>query len=248
MNLARDNPGLVFCIFFVASCFTNKYVLSVLRFTYPTLFQGWQSFSGAVLLWVTGRLGWVEINGFPRSAAVSWLPATVLFLGNIYGGSKALSILPIPFFFVLQSVSEVVFFLIIRFIQREISSWIKTFSKSLMLMSAITLVLQNPQFGPDGYIWAVIHFCCVGSYRVFQKKSSHLSAILGFSVVLLSVKIRSALSLVQCAVWVLLAKILASSLSIFVFSTELRPLTSCCILMNFVGEALSIYCNKVQER
>ncbi|XP_062847126.1 transmembrane protein 241 isoform X3 [Trichomycterus rosablanca] len=175
MNLARDNPGLVFCIFFVASCFTNKYVLSVLRFTYPTLFQGWQSFSGAVLLWVTGRLGWVEINGFPRSAAVSWLPATVLFLGNIYGGSKALSILPIPFFFVLQSVSEVVFFLIIRFIQREISSWIKTFSKSLMLMSAITLVLQNPQFGPDGYIWAVIHFCCVGSYRVFQKKSSHLS-------------------------------------------------------------------------
>ncbi|XP_026803067.1 transmembrane protein 241 isoform X2 [Pangasianodon hypophthalmus] len=284
MNLARAIPGLLFCIFFVGSCFTNKYVLSVLKFTYPTLFQGWQTCTGALLLWVTGKLGWVEIKGFPRSAAVSWLPGSVLFLGNIYGGSRALSILPIPFFFVLQNVSEVVFSLLVRFTQKERSSWMKTFSENLMLMSAITLALQNRQFGLNGYVWAVIHFCCVGLYKVFQRnsKSSHLSilllataahptgdlfgaldfpfrrsykfysgcfasAILGFFLALASVKLKSGLSLVHCAVWLFLAKILASGLSIFIFSTEIGPVTLCCILTNHVGEALSIHANRLLE-
>ncbi|XP_053477467.1 transmembrane protein 241 isoform X1 [Ictalurus furcatus] len=296
MNLARAIPGVFFCIFFVGSCFSNKYVLSVLKFTYPTLFQGWQTCIGALLLLVTGKLGWVEINGFPRSAAVSWLPGSVLFLGNIYGGSKALSILPIPFFFVLQNVSEVVFSLLVRWTRKERSSWVKTFSESLMLLSAITLALQNRQFGLNGYIWAVIHFCCVGSYKVFQRNStsSHLSdleqqlinymvsilllatathptgdlfgaldfpflwsytfysgcfasAILGFFLVLASVKLKSGLSLVHCAVWLFLAKILASALSVFIFSIELGPLTLCCILTSHVAEALSIHTNSLLE-
>ncbi|XP_046702428.1 transmembrane protein 241 isoform X3 [Silurus meridionalis] len=179
MNWARAVPGLLFCICFITSCFTNKYVLSVLKFTYPTLFQGWQSCTGALLLWVTGKLGWVEISTFPRSAAAYWLPGAVLFLGNIYGGSKALSMLPIPFFFVLQNVSEVVFCLLIRVTQKERLSWMRTISSVLILGSAVTLTLQNLQFGPDPYFWAFVHFCCVGSYRVFQKnfKSSHLSEL-----------------------------------------------------------------------
>ncbi|OXB56396.1 hypothetical protein ASZ78_004929 [Callipepla squamata] len=40
MYLKRPAGGLAFCLFYLASCFTNKYVLSVLKFTYPTLFQG----------------------------------------------------------------------------------------------------------------------------------------------------------------------------------------------------------------
>ncbi|XP_072536406.1 UDP-N-acetylglucosamine transporter TMEM241 homolog isoform X2 [Salminus brasiliensis] len=256
MNVARVSPGLVFCIFFVVSYFTNKYVLSVLKFTYPTLFLGWQTCTGALLLLVTGKLGWVEVNGFPRSASMFWLPGSVLFLGNIYAGSKALSILPIPFFFVLQNVSEVVFILLIRVTQRERSSWMKIFSLTLMLLSALTLTLHNPQFGPNGYGWIAIHLFSIGSYRVFQKnsKSSHLSdleqqlinymvsmlllvsaahptgdffgalefpflmsyefhsgcfasAILGFLLLLASVKLKSGLSLVHCAVWFFLAKV-----------------------------------------
>ncbi|MCJ8728339.1 hypothetical protein PDJAM_G00003360 [Pangasius djambal] len=180
------------------------------------------------------------------------------------------------------------------FIKR--STWMKTFSENLMLMSAITLALQNRQFGLNGYVWAVIHFCCVGLYKVFQRnsKSSHLSdleqqlinymvsifvlataahptgdlfgalefpfrrsykfysgcfasTILGFFLVLASVKLKSGLSLVHCAVWLFLAKILASCLSIFIFSTEIGPVTLCCILTNHVGEALSIHANRLLE-
>ncbi|KAM9489069.1 UDP-N-acetylglucosamine transporter TMEM241 homolog isoform 2-T3 [Clarias gariepinus] len=256
----------------------------------------WQTCAGALLLWLTGKLGWVEINGFPRSAAVSWLPGSILFLGNIYGGSRALSVLPVPFFFVLQNVSEVVSSLLFRVTQKGKSSWMKIFSENLLVISAGTLILQNLQFGLNGYVWAIVHFCCVGLYKVFQRnsKSNHLSdleqqlinytvsilllataahptgdlfgaldfpfrrsykfysgcfasAVLGFFLVLAWVKLKSGLSLVHCAVWLFVAKILASSLSIFIFTTELGPLTLCCILINHAGEALSIYATRLLE-
>ncbi|XP_076826382.1 UDP-N-acetylglucosamine transporter TMEM241 isoform X3 [Brachyhypopomus gauderio] len=297
MNLARASIGLVFCIVFVASYFTNKYVLSVLKFTYPTLFQGWQTSIGTLLLWVTAKLGWVEINDFPRSGAVTWLPGSVLFVGHIYAGSKALSILPIPVFFVLQNVSEVVFFLIVKLSQRERSSWMKIFSENVMLLSAVTLVLHNPEFGPIGYLWAIIHLFCVGAYRVIQRssKSSQLSeaeqqffnyvvgmlllasaayptgdlysslefpllmshqfhssvfasALFGFSLTLASVKLKSLLSLTHCAVCFFLAKIVASALSVLIFSVELSSVTLFCILINHAGEVMSINSDRIHMK
>ncbi|KAG7266190.1 hypothetical protein CRUP_016966 [Coryphaenoides rupestris] len=83
--------GLGFSITFIVSYFTNKFVLSVLKFRFPTLFQGWQTLVGAVLLLLSGRLGWVEMSRISRSTAVSWLPGSLMFLGSIYAGSRALS-------------------------------------------------------------------------------------------------------------------------------------------------------------
>ncbi|XP_062923497.1 transmembrane protein 241-like isoform X7 [Mobula hypostoma] len=83
---------LCFSLLFVASYFTNKYVLSILNFTYPTLFQGWQTIMGTVLLQVAWKLGWLEMRStFLWSAKVSWLPAVFMFVGSIYTGSRALS-------------------------------------------------------------------------------------------------------------------------------------------------------------
>ncbi|ELU17420.1 hypothetical protein CAPTEDRAFT_207087 [Capitella teleta] len=53
----------VYIALYVATLFVNKYVLSVLNFTYPTIFQGWQSLVGAILLRMligTGKIN-VEI-------------------------------------------------------------------------------------------------------------------------------------------------------------------------------------------
>ncbi|XP_052361069.1 transmembrane protein 241 isoform X2 [Oncorhynchus keta] len=177
MHFKRHVTGLIFCLFYVVSYFTNKYVLSVLKFTYPTLFQGWQTFIGGLLLLLSGKLGLVDISGFPRSAALSWLPGSLLFVGNIYAGSRALSRLPIPFFFTLHNASEVVNCLILKLTQMERIPWMKLLSVSLLLMSAINLPLYDPQFDPGGYMWALAHLFCVGAYRVFQThfKSSHLS-------------------------------------------------------------------------
>ncbi|XP_026036530.1 transmembrane protein 241 isoform X2 [Astatotilapia calliptera] len=195
MQWRRHVTGLAFSLVFVVSYFTNKFVLSVLNFTYPTLFQGWQTFIGAILLLVSGKLGWVEINRITRSAALSWLPGSLLFVGNIYAGSRALSRLDIPFFFTLQNCSHPFSYVIFKVMRREKTQWLKFISLCLMLLSAINLPFYDPQVDHSGYLWAVCHLACVGAYRVFQvhHKSVNLSDLEQqcinylFSVLLLAV-------------------------------------------------------------
>ncbi|XP_067234450.1 UDP-N-acetylglucosamine transporter TMEM241 [Chanodichthys erythropterus] len=293
MNVARVILALIFCTLFIASYFTNKYVLSILKFTFPTIFQGWQTSTGALLLLVTWKLGLVQINGFSRSAAFSQLPGSFLFIGNIYAGSKALSLLPIPFFFVLQNVSEVFVFLMVTVTHREKSSWMKLLSVCMLLGSSASLILYNPRFGPSGYTWASIHLFCVGAYKVFQKntKTSHLSdleeqfinyvtsalllaslahstgdlsgaldfplltsyrfhtgclgsAVFSFCLILATVKLKNSLPQEHCGVCCFLAKVLASGLSLSTFNTVLSPVTLCCVILNYTGEALFLYSDK----
>ncbi|XP_055364000.1 transmembrane protein 241 isoform X4 [Betta splendens] len=177
MQWRRHVTGCAFCFVFVLSNFTNKFVLSVLNFTYPTLFQGWQTLIGAVLLLLFAKLGWVEISRITRSAALSWLPASLLFVGNIYAGSKALSRIDIPFFFTLQNSSHVVSYVMLKVVQRGKTQWLKLTSVCLMLVSAANLLYSDPQLDHSGSMWAVFHLVCVGAYRVFQvhHRSSTLS-------------------------------------------------------------------------
>ncbi|XP_073487576.1 UDP-N-acetylglucosamine transporter TMEM241 isoform X2 [Aquarana catesbeiana] len=247
--------GLTFCFFYLASYFTNKYVLSILKFTYPTLFQGWQTLVGGVFLHICWKIGWVEINCSSRSDVISWLPASAFFVGIIYAGSRALSRLPIPVFLTLHNAAEAVTYGVQKTFFREQSSYTRTCSVILLLISAGCLPLHDSQFDRDGYFWAVIHLVCSGCYRVFQKsqKSSLLSdldqqyinyffsvvllasashptgdllsalefpflyfyrfhsgccasGILGFVLMLLSVKLRSSLSPAHHFSWTFLAK------------------------------------------
>ncbi|KAG8571060.1 hypothetical protein GDO81_011516 [Engystomops pustulosus] len=168
--------GLTFCTLYLAFYFTNKYVLSILKFTFPTLFQGWQTLVGGVLLHICWKLGWVEINCSSRADIVSWLPASAFFVGIIYAGSRGLSRLPIPIFLTLHNASEVVTYLIQRIFYREQSSYIRLCSVALLLVSAGCLPIHDQQFDVDGYFWALIHLICSGCYKVFQK--SHKSSLL----------------------------------------------------------------------
>ncbi|NWQ79429.1 TM241 protein, partial [Columbina picui] len=174
MYLKRPAGGLAFCLFYLASCFTNKYVLSVLKFTYPTLFQGWQTLVGGLLLHVSWKLGWVEINLCSRSEILSWLPASVLFVGIIYAGSRALSRLPIPVFLTVHNAAEVITCGFQKFVQKEVTSfWSYLFSLLpsvlFLLAAAACLPWCDTQFDANGYLWALIHLICVGAYKVFRK-------------------------------------------------------------------------------
>ncbi|XP_032359595.1 transmembrane protein 241 isoform X2 [Etheostoma spectabile] len=215
----------------------------------------WQTFIGAVLLLLSGKFGWVEMSRITRSAAFSWLPGSLLFVGNIYAGSRALSRIDIPIFFTLQNSSYVVSYIILKVVHREKTRWLKLISVCLMLLSAINLPLHDPQFDYSGYLWAVGHLLCVGAYRAFQVhyKSSNLSdleqqcinylfsvlllamaahptgdlmgamefpslqsytfhcgccasALLGFLLLLATVKLKSGLSLEHFGVWIFLSK------------------------------------------
>ncbi|CAN9506471.1 unnamed protein product [Ophioblennius macclurei] len=293
MQWRRHVAGLVFSCVFVVSYFTNKFVLSVLNFTYPTLFQGWQTLIGAVLLLLSGKLGWVEMSRISRSTAVSCLPGSVLFVGNIYAGSRALSHIDIPFFFTLQNSSYVVSYFILKVLHRERTQWLKLISISIMLLSAINLPFYDPQSRRSGYLWAVAHLLCVGAYRVFQVhyKSTNLSdleqqcinylfsvlllaaaahptgdltgalafpslrsymfhcgccasALLGFLLLLATVKLKSGLSLEDFGVWIFLSKVTAMCLSPLIFDMDVNAASLLCVIFSHVGEALLVYSEK----
>ncbi|XP_026555086.1 transmembrane protein 241 isoform X3 [Pseudonaja textilis] len=169
MPFTRPATGLAFCLFYLSSYFTNKYVLSVLKFTYPTLFQGWQTLVGGILLHVSWKIGWVEISSSSRSEVLSWLPASALFVGIIYSGSRALSRLPIPIFLTLHNAADVIFYGVEVSVQKEQNSSLKLCRVLILLVAAGGLLFNDPQFDIDGYFWALIHLLCVGAYKVFYK-------------------------------------------------------------------------------
>uniref|UniRef100_K7E5Y6 Transmembrane protein 241 n=1 Tax=Monodelphis domestica TaxID=13616 RepID=K7E5Y6_MONDO len=179
MQTKRPFPGLTFCAFYLATYLTNKYVLSVLNFTYPTLFQGWQTLIGGLLLHISWKLGWVEINSNCRAKVLSWLPFSMLFVGIIYAGSRALSRLSIPVFFTFHNASEVIVCLYQKCISKEPTSPAKICSVVFLLAAAGCLPFYDSQLDTIGYFWAAIHLFCVGAYKILHKdrKSNTLSDI-----------------------------------------------------------------------
>ncbi|KAL4682599.1 hypothetical protein H8959_002154 [Pygathrix nigripes] len=145
MCVRRSLVGLTFCTCYLASYLTNKYVLSVLKFTYPTLFQGWQTLIGGLLLHVSWKLGWVEINSSSRSHVLAWFPASVLFVGMIYAGSRALSRLAIPVFLTLCNVAEVIVCGYQKCFQKEKTSPAKICSALFLLAAAGCLPFNDSQ-------------------------------------------------------------------------------------------------------
>uniref|UniRef100_A0A8C0GBF4 Transmembrane protein 241 n=1 Tax=Chelonoidis abingdonii TaxID=106734 RepID=A0A8C0GBF4_CHEAB len=204
---------------FINLVFVFQYVLSVLKFTYPTLFQGWQTLVGGFLLHVSWKLGWVEISCSSRSEVLTWLPASALFVGIIYAGSRALSRL-------------------VRNTPVEMNNQILclcflSHSVLFLLIAAGCLPFFDTQFDPDGYFWALIHLICVGKKPVnfplsvllcssgdlfsaldfpflyFYRfhSSCCASGLLGFFLMLHTVKLKSITSSWQYAAWSFLAKV-----------------------------------------
>ncbi|XP_005372752.1 PREDICTED: transmembrane protein 241 isoform X2 [Chinchilla lanigera] len=256
MVAPRALLALAVCACYPASYLTNKYVLSVLKFTYPTLFQGWQVLVGGLLLHLSWRRGWVEMHGGSRSDVLTWLPASMLFVGIIYAGSRALSRLPVPVFLILHNAAEVIFCGHQKCFRKEKISSAKICSTLFLLAAVGCLPFNDPQFDPEGYFWAVIHLLCVGAYKIVRKAqnpsalsdidqqylnyifsvallafASHptgdlvsvldfpflyfyrfhgsccASGVLGFLLMLSTVKLQSVVAPGQCAAWIFLSQL-----------------------------------------
>ncbi|NWZ23753.1 TM241 protein, partial [Asarcornis scutulata] len=156
----------------------------------------WQTLVGGLLLHISWKLGWVEISLCSRSEILSWLPASVLFVGIIYAGSRALSRLPIPVFLAIQNAAEVITCGFQKFVQKESCFFSLSHSVLFLLVAAVCLPLFDTQFDPNGYFWALIHLICVGKSfslgRRFLKskrvvEANQLYLVIFFSCVPMSV-------------------------------------------------------------
>uniref|UniRef100_A0A3B4BB26 Transmembrane protein 241 n=1 Tax=Periophthalmus magnuspinnatus TaxID=409849 RepID=A0A3B4BB26_9GOBI len=111
-------PRFCFCFLVCSVCIKIHLPHSFPRVT--CVFIRWQTLIGAVLLLLCVKLGWLEMSHINRSAALSWLPGSLLFVGNIYSGSRALSRMDIPLFFTFQNSSHVVSYIIARVVHRQV--------------------------------------------------------------------------------------------------------------------------------
>ncbi|XP_034497874.1 transmembrane protein 241 isoform X6 [Ailuropoda melanoleuca] len=279
-----------------------------------------------------------------RSDVSTWLPASVLFVGIIYAGSRALSKLAIPVFLTLHNVAEVILCGHQKCFRKEKTSPAKICSALFLLAAAGCLPFNDPQFDPGGYFWAVIHLFCVvylvfskngekrsrslcqkhcpsaaypkkWAYKILQKarkpnalsdidqqylnytfragrnvcccalsagKTSSLlccsicsvvllalashptgdlfsvldfpflyfyrfhgsccaSGLLGFFLMLSTVKLKSLMAPGQCAAWIFFAKVITAGSSVLLFDTILTSATVGCLLLGGLGEALLVF-------
>ncbi|XP_029978873.1 transmembrane protein 241 [Sphaeramia orbicularis] len=248
MQWKRQLGGLVFSGLFTLFYFTNKFVLSVLKFTFPTLFKGeWQTLIGSVLLLLSVKLGLVEMSRINRSAALSWLPGSVLFVGNIYAGSRALSRIDIPFFFTLQNSSHVVSYIILKVVHRERMQWLKLIRFCPYIMTCeqqcINYVFSvrcwPSLLHPTGDLMAALAFPSLQSYTFHCGCCARfrLARPVGFLLLLATVKLKSGLSVEHLKVWMFVAKVSAMSLSPFMFDMDMNVNSSHCVIVSHVGEA-----------
>ena len=89
------NPvaGIVFACLVCSGLYINKYVLSVLGFKSPTIFQGWQTLTGLIiykLLTYCSKTNF-KLVGIDRPAFISLLPGFLFFTTSLVAASKALA-------------------------------------------------------------------------------------------------------------------------------------------------------------
>jgi len=142
MNLGA---AVIFVLILVLGLFVNKYVLTVLGFKYPTIFQGWQTLGGLLLfkiLTVASKSNF-KVTPIDRSAFISMLPGFLFFTTSIIANSKALSGTPIPIFVSVYNVLPAAIY-------------------------ALDRILPGPQVGLDfydsSYFWLVTGVVTSGVY------------------------------------------------------------------------------------
>ncbi|CAG5124484.1 unnamed protein product [Candidula unifasciata] len=159
----------LFCVLFITTHFANKYVLSELRFTYPTIFQGWQTLVGVVMFKALISTGHVEnlLQGKEWHDCALWLPGMMSFLISIYSGSRALANLPIPVFFVMQNLTLVFRATYNLVFHRQILSVYSYLMLMLSVSSAVAVAKTDPQYDPDGYFWMCVHVVSLGFFDIY---------------------------------------------------------------------------------
>jgi len=102
----------VYIVLFSLVLFVNKFVLTVLKFTYPTIFQSWQMLVGVLILRPLieyfGEQSWpplkITFRSLNRDVLLSVLPFVVAYVFLIVSGSKLLAVIPIPMYLALTNI------------------------------------------------------------------------------------------------------------------------------------------------
>ncbi|KAH9496187.1 hypothetical protein Btru_010430 [Bulinus truncatus] len=158
-----------FVLLYISTNYANKYVLSVLKFTYPTIFQGWQSLVGVIMFRCLYSAGYIDslLHSREWHDCALWLPGMMSFLLSIYSGSRALANLPIPVYLVMQNIVLVFRATADLLFRKQMTSLYSYFMLMMSISSALIAVKIDPQYDPDGYFWMSVHIVSLGCLEMY---------------------------------------------------------------------------------
>ncbi|XP_045614802.1 UDP-N-acetylglucosamine transporter TMEM241-like isoform X1 [Procambarus clarkii] len=170
---------LIYLILFGSTIFVNKYVLSVLNFTYPTIYQGWQTLVGGILLRVllSNKCLSVSATDLDKPGFISLLPSFLFFAAGIVASSKALGNLSVPVFLCLQNTLGAMLYLMeIAPSFRGGSGPFPLLASLITIGTAVAAVLADIdmtvdalKFSDSPYFWMLVYLACVAVQTLHSK-------------------------------------------------------------------------------
>ncbi|GAD95834.1 GDP-mannose transporter [Paecilomyces variotii No. 5] len=183
-------PVLAYCGSSILMTVMNKYVLSGLDFNLNFFLLCVQSIVCIVAIQSCKSAGLITYRNFSSDEAKKWFPITLLLIGMIYTGSKALQFLSIPVYTIFKNLT------IILIAYGEVLwfggsvTGLTLFSFGLMVLSSIIAAWADIKHavessGADatskvstlnaGYIWMLINCLCTSSYVLGMRKRIKLT-------------------------------------------------------------------------
>jgi len=165
------NPVAAFFFSCIVGCglYINKYVLSILGFRYPTIFQGWQTLTGLIIykLLTFASKSSFKLASIDRPAFISLLPGFLFFTTSLIASSKALAGVPIPIFVSVYNTLPATIYLLDTVLPNrppvgplQLGSAVTTLATGGILV----LCQIGLDFSDSAYFWLVVGVVCSAAY------------------------------------------------------------------------------------
>ena len=168
----QDNKVFWIVLFFISSSLAiliNKYILWKLRFAYPSVFQSWQMFVAALILISAHSGDIVTIRPISTSSFRRWLPLVFLFTVSIYSGSKALSMLPVPIFCLIQQTFLLVTIHVVEIYKtkKRPSNYQGACIAAAFFCLWLAYLFDNDSENQVKYTWILLNCFCICFYSMY---------------------------------------------------------------------------------
>eukprot|EP00088_Acartia_fossae_P005092 TRINITY_DN12228_c0_g1_i11.p1 TRINITY_DN12228_c0_g1~~TRINITY_DN12228_c0_g1_i11.p1 ORF type:complete len:308 (-),score=47.88 TRINITY_DN12228_c0_g1_i11:238-1161(-) len=158
--------AIYFVLFFGGICI-NKYVLSVLGFKYPTIFQGWQTLAALIIYKLLNvfKNASYPITPVDRAGFISILPGLLFYTTSLVANSKALADIPVCVYLAVQNALPASIFLFDRLYPsrtRVPLPPVQGLAAVIVMLTAIGLVISESslEFQESGYFWLIVGIVC----------------------------------------------------------------------------------------
>ncbi|CAI7615643.1 GDP-mannose transporter [Penicillium manginii] len=182
-------PVLAYCGASILMTVMNKYVLSGLDFNLNFLLLMVQSLVCITAIQTCKSMGLITYRDFNTDEAKKWFPITLLLIGMIYTGSKALQFLSIPVYTIFKNLTIILIaYGEVLWFGGSVTA-MTLFSFGLMVFSSLIAAWADIKHAVEssgdtssavstlnaGYLWMLINCLCTSSYVLGMRKRIKLT-------------------------------------------------------------------------